>query len=141
VGIARFKFNEGKLDEFKRLSAHAMEIVRTTEPGTLEYDTYVNDDQTECVVIERYRDSEAAMEHAANLADLSAEVLATVSWFTANSSVSRVKNSERSWPAASFLDCSSPTSRCRTADRPSLRHEGPASSETLFDLLFLSSRG
>ena len=28
------------------------------------------------------------MEHAANLADLSAEVLATVSWFTANSSVS-----------------------------------------------------
>jgi quinol monooxygenase YgiN len=79
VGIARFKFHEGKLDEFKRLSAQAMEIVRTTEPGTLQYDTYINDDQTECVIIERYRDSEAAMEHAANLADLSAEVLETVS--------------------------------------------------------------
>jgi hypothetical protein len=55
-----------------------MEIVRTKDSGTLQYDTYFNDDQTECVIIERYRDSEAAMEHAANLADLSAEVLETV---------------------------------------------------------------
>jgi hypothetical protein len=56
-----------------------MEIVRTKDSGTLQYDTYLNDDQSECVVIERYRDSEAAIEHAANLADLSAAVLATVS--------------------------------------------------------------
>ena len=79
LGIARFKFHEGKLDEFRRLSAEAMEIVRTKDSGTLQYDTYFNDDQSECVVIERYRDSEAAIEHAANLADLSAAVLATVS--------------------------------------------------------------
>ena len=79
VGIARFRFHDGKLDEFKRLSAQAMEIVRTKDSGTLQYDTYFNDDQTECVIIERYRDSEAAMEHAANLADLSVAVLETVS--------------------------------------------------------------
>ena len=79
LGIARFKFHEGKLGEFKRLSAQAMEIVRTKDSGTLQYDTYFNDDQSECVVIERYRDSEAAIEHAANLADVSAAVLATVS--------------------------------------------------------------
>ncbi len=79
LGIARFKFHDGKLDEFKRLSAQAMEIVRTKDSGTLQYDTYFNDDQSECIVIERYRDSEAAIEHAANLADLSAAVLATVS--------------------------------------------------------------
>ena len=79
VGIARFKFHEGKVEEFKRLSAQAMEIVRTKDSGTLQYDTYFNDDQSECVVIERYRDSEAAIEHAANLADVSAAVLATVS--------------------------------------------------------------
>ena len=79
LGIARFKFHEGKLEEFKRLSAEAMEIVRTKDSGTLQYDTYFNDDQSECIVIERYRDSEAAIEHAANLADLSAAVLATVS--------------------------------------------------------------
>jgi quinol monooxygenase YgiN len=79
MGIARFKLHEGKLDEFKRLSAQAMEIVRTKDTGTLQYDTYFNDDQSECVVIERYRDSEAAIEHAANLRDLSEAVLATVS--------------------------------------------------------------
>src|SRR4029453_13360904 len=72
LGIARFKFKEGKREEYKRLSAQAMEIVRTKDSGTLQYDTYFNDDQSECIVIERYRDSEAAIEHAANLADVSA---------------------------------------------------------------------
>ena len=78
-GIARFKFHEGKVEEFKRLSAEAMEIVRTKDTGTLQYDVYFNDDQSECVVLERYRDSEAAIEHAANLGDLFGAVLATVS--------------------------------------------------------------
>jgi quinol monooxygenase YgiN len=78
MGIALFRFHEGKLDEFKRLAAQAMEIVRTKDSGTLQYDTYFNDDQSECVVIERYRDSEAAMEHAANVSDLFEPILATV---------------------------------------------------------------
>jgi quinol monooxygenase YgiN len=79
LGIARFRIHEGKLDEYKRLSAQAMEIVRIKDTGTLQYDTYFNDDQSECVVIERYRDSEAAIEHAANLGDVSAAVLDIVS--------------------------------------------------------------
>jgi quinol monooxygenase YgiN len=79
MGIARFKVHEGKLDEFKRLSVQAMEIVQTKDTGTLQYDTYFNDDQSECVVIERYRDSKAAIEHAANLGDLFGPILATVS--------------------------------------------------------------
>ena len=69
LGIARFKFHEGTLDEFKRLSARAMEIVRTKDSGTLQYDTYFNDDQSECIVIERYRDSEVLIEHAEHLGD------------------------------------------------------------------------
>ena len=93
------------------MSAQAMQIVRTKDSGTLQYDTYYNDDQSECIVIERYRDSEAAMEHAANLADLSAESSRRSPWFTASSWVSRVKSSERSWPAASFLNSSRPASR------------------------------
>jgi quinol monooxygenase YgiN len=78
MGIARFRFNEGMREEFKRLSAQAMEIVKTRDSGTLQYDTYMNADESECVIIERYRDSEAAMEHAANLAELTEAVLATV---------------------------------------------------------------
>jgi len=45
-GIARFKFHEGKLEEFKRLSARCMEIVRTKDTGTLQYDIYFNEDQS-----------------------------------------------------------------------------------------------
>ena len=77
-GIARFKFHEGKLEEFKRLSAQAMEIVRTKDPGTLQYDTYFNDDQSECIVLERFRDSEALIEHAANIGDLAESILGIV---------------------------------------------------------------
>jgi quinol monooxygenase YgiN len=77
VGIVRFKFHDGKVEEFKRLSAQAMEIVRTKDTGTLQYDTYFNDDQSECIVLERFRDSEALIEHAAHLGDLTEAILAT----------------------------------------------------------------
>jgi quinol monooxygenase YgiN len=79
LGIARFKFHEGKREEYLHLSDQAMDIVRTKDSGTLGYDLYLNGDQTECMVIERYRDSEAAIEHAANLGHLFPAVLATVS--------------------------------------------------------------
>ena len=77
IGIARFKFHEGKLEEYKRLSAQAMEIVRAKEAGTLQYDVFLNDDQTEAVVIERFRDSDALIEHGGNMSDISAAVLKT----------------------------------------------------------------
>ncbi|TMD33664.1 MAG: antibiotic biosynthesis monooxygenase [Chloroflexi bacterium] len=76
-GINRFKFHEGKLEEFKRLSARAMEIARAKDSGTLQYEIYFNDDQSECIVLERYRDSEALLEHGANLGELSQAILAT----------------------------------------------------------------
>ena len=79
LGIARFKFHEGMREEYLRLSEQAAELVRTKEPGTLQYDLYLSADQSECMIIERYRDSEAAMEHAANLGHLFDDVLATVS--------------------------------------------------------------
>ena len=79
LGIARFKFHEGKREEYLRLSDQARDIVRTKDSGMLAYDLYLNGDQSECMVIERYRDSEAAIEHAENLGHLFAAVLATVS--------------------------------------------------------------
>jgi len=76
-GIARFTFHRGKLDEFKRLSAQCMEIVRTKDTGTLQYGIYFNDDESECIVHEHYRDSEALIEHAAHLGGLTEAILAT----------------------------------------------------------------
>jgi len=77
LGIARFKFHEGRVEEYKRLSAQAMEVVRTKDTGTLQYDIYFNDDQSECIVIERFNDSDALIEHGAHLGELSAAILAT----------------------------------------------------------------
>jgi quinol monooxygenase YgiN len=79
IGIARFKINEGRLEEFKRLSAEAMEIVKTRDTGTLRYDTYFNDDESECVVLERFTDSQALIVHGQNMAELSEKILSIVS--------------------------------------------------------------
>ena len=65
IGIARFKFHEGRREEYLRLSDQALDLVRRNEPGTLAYDLYLNGDQSECMFIERYRDSEAAIQHTA----------------------------------------------------------------------------
>jgi quinol monooxygenase YgiN len=77
-GIARFRIHDGKLDEFKRLSAEAREIVRTKDPGTLQYEIFFNDDESECIVLERFKDSQALIEHAANLGALSETILSIV---------------------------------------------------------------
>jgi quinol monooxygenase YgiN len=79
LGIARFRFLEGKRQEYLRLSEEATKIVQAKDPGTLAYDLYLNGDQSECMIIERYRDSESAMAHAANLGHLFPAVLGTVS--------------------------------------------------------------
>ncbi len=76
-GIARFRFHEGRLEEFKRLSAQCVDIVRTQDTGTLQYELYFNDDQSECIVLERYKDSAALLEHFAHVGDLMEAILAT----------------------------------------------------------------
>lgn len=78
IGIIRLRFHDDdRRQEFERLSDRAMEIVTTRDPGTLQYDTFMNDDRTECLTIERFRDSAALIEHAANIGDLADAVLAT----------------------------------------------------------------
>jgi quinol monooxygenase YgiN len=77
LGIGRFKLHEGKLEEFKRLSEQAIELVRSVDAGTLQYDIYFNDDQYECIIIERYKDSSALIEHAAHVGHLMGAIFAT----------------------------------------------------------------
>ena len=67
--IARLKIHHGKLDEFKHLAARCVELVRTKDTGTLQYELYFNSDNTECLVFERYRDSQALLDHHKNLGD------------------------------------------------------------------------
>jgi quinol monooxygenase YgiN len=78
-GIARVKFHPGKLDEWKRLTEEAMEIVRTRDTGTLQYEVFFNEDESEAVVFERYRDADAAIEHFSHIRHLMAPIMATAS--------------------------------------------------------------
>ena len=78
-GIARVTFHPGKVDEWKRLTEEAMEIVRTRDSGTLQYEIFFNEDESEAIVFERYRDADAAIEHFANISHLMQPILATAS--------------------------------------------------------------
>jgi quinol monooxygenase YgiN len=76
-GIARVKFFPDKLEEWKRLTAEAMHIVRTKDNGTLQYEIFFNADESEAIVFERYRDADAALEHFANISHLMAPLMET----------------------------------------------------------------
>ena len=67
-GFARFTFHEGKVEEFKRLCAEFIDIVRANDTGTLQFEIYLTDDEAECVIYERYRDSDAVIDTARTLA-------------------------------------------------------------------------
>ena len=78
-GVARLKIHDSKLDEFKRLAAKCTALVRTKDTGTLQYELYFSSDNTECLVFERYRDSQALLDHHKNLGDTRAAILQTCS--------------------------------------------------------------
>jgi quinol monooxygenase YgiN len=65
------------VDEFKRLSAECLEIVRAKDVGTLQYDTYFNEDESQAIVLERFRDSDALILHGQNMAPLMDAIMAT----------------------------------------------------------------
>lgn len=73
---ARLRIHDGKLEEFKSAAVACMQSVRTKDSGTLQYDWLFNADQTECVVRETYRDSDAILEHVANLGETTGALLA-----------------------------------------------------------------
>jgi quinol monooxygenase YgiN len=64
---ARLAIHDGKLEEFKQVAAECMRSVREKDSGTLQYDWFFNHDETECVVRETYRDSDAILEHVGNM--------------------------------------------------------------------------
>lgn len=69
-GLARIKIHAGKLDEFKRIAERCLEIVRTRDTETLQYELFFNEDQSECIVFERYRDSKAGLEHGEHIGEV-----------------------------------------------------------------------
>src|SRR4029079_15470837 len=53
--------------------------VRTRDTGTLQYEIFFNQDESEAVVFERYRDADAAIEHFSHIGHLMEPIMATAS--------------------------------------------------------------
>ena len=125
LGIARFKFHAGKVEEFKRLAHQCMDIMKTKDTGTLQYDIYVNNDQSQAIV----SSGTATRTHSSSTSPTSAPT----SWqpsqppetCTARRSASRATSCERRWPLGRS-SCSRPTWRCRCT--PSTTHHTSAPS-------------
>lgn len=77
---ARAAIHTGKLEDFKALAAKCVELVRANEPGAFEYSWYLNEVQTECVVCETYKDSEAVLAHIANVGQTLAALGKVADW-------------------------------------------------------------
>ena len=55
---------DGKLEDFRTLSEDMIGAVQANEPGTLNYEWTLSEDQKTCHTYERFADSAAALAHA-----------------------------------------------------------------------------
>lgn len=65
---AEFTIKEGKIEEYKKLIHDRSRAVEANGPNILNYEFYLNRDETKCIVHETYRNSEAALAHTTNMA-------------------------------------------------------------------------
>lgn len=64
--ILELKIKPGELDNFKVLMMEMIEATQANEPGTLNYEWTINENNTSCHIYERYIDSTATMVHLGN---------------------------------------------------------------------------
>jgi quinol monooxygenase YgiN len=72
---ARLKIHKGQLGDFKAVAKKCLRIVQDKDKGTLQYDWFLDEDAGVCLVQEQYRDSNAVLEHVANLGETMSELL------------------------------------------------------------------
>lgn len=61
------KIQPGKLDEFVQAAAKMLSATAERDTGTMQYDWFLNSDQTICAIREAYESSEALLAHMAHL--------------------------------------------------------------------------
>jgi len=64
---AKMKINHSMLEEFKRQAANCISVAKDKDPGTLQYDWFINSDKTECEIRETYESPDAFLAHISNL--------------------------------------------------------------------------
>ena len=62
------------LDDFKKLAAEGLEVTKGEE-GTLQYDWFMSNDGSKCVLRETYASSDAALTHMGNMGELLGRII------------------------------------------------------------------
>jgi quinol monooxygenase YgiN len=65
---AEFTIEQRKIQEYKKLIEEMSRMVEANEPDTINYQFYLNKDETKCIVFETYLNSEAALAHNSGVA-------------------------------------------------------------------------
>lgn len=73
----RCDIHDGKLDAFRSLADACLQSVREKDTGTLQYEWFLNEDNTKCVILERYGNSDDLLQHIGNLGELFGALLET----------------------------------------------------------------
>jgi quinol monooxygenase YgiN len=73
---AKFKIHSDKVESFKKIAAECVARVKRNEKDALQYDWFINPEQTEIVVRETYTDSNAVLAHMGNIGALLGQLLA-----------------------------------------------------------------
>ena len=66
----QLSIKEGKLEDFKAFINLMIEVTDINEPDTLVYEWYINEDGSECHLIENFKGSEAFMAHLENVSHM-----------------------------------------------------------------------
>lgn len=61
--IVECKIKPEQFDNFLKVAAQMSEVVKSKEPGALNYEWTVSPDRTMCYILERYASNEAALAH------------------------------------------------------------------------------
>lgn len=64
--VARFSIPPEKAQEFKQLASEALDVCRTQDSGTIAYEWFINEAQSECFVLETYAGAEGMLSHMKN---------------------------------------------------------------------------
>ncbi|WP_088340448.1 putative quinol monooxygenase [Robiginitalea sediminis] len=74
---ARFRIKPGQMEPFKKIAAQMIAAVQEKElgAGCLRYDWFYNEELSECLVREIYRDSAAVLQHMENVGPMLGQLL------------------------------------------------------------------
>jgi len=64
--LLELSLNDGELNNFTELVNEMSSATQNDEPGTLNYECWISEDQSTCHIYERYTDSNATMIHLGN---------------------------------------------------------------------------